>query len=62
MIKNTEQEFPLWLSVLRTRHNLQEDVDLIPGLTQWVKNLALHTKLWHRLQMWLRTGIAEVVL
>ena len=33
--------FPLWLSGLRTRHCLCEDVGLIPGITQWVKNLAL---------------------
>ena len=34
-------EFLLWLSGLRTQHDLYEDVGLIPGLTQWVEDLAL---------------------
>ena len=29
----------------------------IPGLAQWVKDLAFH-KLWYRLQTWLRSGVA----
>ena len=29
----------MWLSRLRTRHCLPEDVGLIPGLAQWVKDL-----------------------
>ena len=31
-------EFHLWLSGLRTLHSVYEDVGLIPGLTQWVKD------------------------
>ena len=28
----------MWLSVLRTQHNVHEDVGSIPGLTQQVKD------------------------
>ena len=38
-VKN--MEFPLWLSGLRTHHSVYEDVGLIPGLAQWVKDLEL---------------------
>ena len=34
-------EFLLWLSGLRTQHSVHEDVDLTPGLAQWVKDPAL---------------------
>ena len=34
-------EFLLWLSGIRTRHSVYKDVGLIPGLTQWVKDLVL---------------------
>ena len=32
-----KQDFPLWLSPLRTRHRAHEDVGSIPSLTHWVK-------------------------
>ena len=35
------EELPLWLSRLRTQYNVCEDVSSIPGLTPWVKDLAL---------------------
>ena len=34
-------EFPLWLSRLRNQHSVHEDVGLIPGLAQWIQDLAL---------------------
>lgn len=34
-------EYPLWLSGLKTRHSLHEDVRSIPSLAQWVKDLIL---------------------
>ena len=39
--RHTTVEFPLWLSGLRTCHSLYEEAGLIPGLTQWLKDLAL---------------------
>ena len=34
-------EFPLWLSSLRTKYSVCEDEGLIPGLSQWIKDLVL---------------------
>ena len=35
------EEFPLWLSRLRNGHSVCEDAGWIPGLSRWVKDLAL---------------------
>ena len=43
------REFPLWLIRLRTWHSVHEDVGLIPGLTQWVKDpVAASCSVGHR--------------
>ena len=54
-----KMEFPLWLSRLRTLHNVREDA--IPGLTQWVKDQHC-CKLQCRLQMWLGSSLAVAVV
>ena len=45
LLRSQRQEFPLWFSGLRTQHSVHENVGLIPGLTQWVKDLALPQEL-----------------
>ena len=37
--------------------SIHEDTGLIPGLTQWDKDLHCH-ELWCRSQTWLRGGVA----
>ena len=41
MKKNRILELLLWLSRLRIQHSIYDDTGLSPGLTQWVKDLAL---------------------
>ena len=51
--KCKDEGFPLWRSGLRTRCCLCWAEGLLPGPTQWVKDLAL-LQLWCRSQLWLR--------
>ena len=39
--KINKAEFLLWLIGLRTQHGVCEEVGSIPGLSQWVTDLAL---------------------
>ena len=39
--RKRDWESPLWLNELRTQHSVHEDIACIPGLAQWVKDLAL---------------------
>ena len=48
--KNKRREFPLWLSGLRTRHDVCEDAGSIPDLAKWVKKsgIAMSSGVGHR--------------
>ena len=55
------KEFPSWLVRLRAHCCLCRDAGSILGLAQWVKDLAL-PKLWCRMKMWLRSGVAMAMV
>ena len=48
--KQENQEYPLWHSRLRIQCCLWGSIGLIPGLVQWVKDIAL-PQLWFCLQL-----------
>ena len=54
-IKKKSEEFPLWLSGLRTHCCLCEDAGWIPGLAQWVR-------IWHCCKLWNRLAAADPIL
>ena len=39
--KITPEEFPLWLSGLKTPRSVRKDAGSIPGLAQWIKDPVL---------------------
>ena len=47
-----------WFTNLTSIH---EETGLIPGLAQWIKDLAL-CELWCRSQTWLRSHVAVAVV
>ena len=60
-LKDPIQEFPLWLSGLRTqllsKRMWVQSLSLLTGLRIWC-----FRELWCRLQMWLRSGVAIAVV
>ena len=57
MSQNQITGVPFVAQRLMNLTRFHEDVGLIPGLTQWVKDLACG-ELWCRLQMWLGSRVA----
>ena len=55
-------EFLLWLRGLRIRHSVHKDAGSIPGLIQWVKDLALPKAPAQGEQQRFRSGVAVAVV
>ena len=48
LLKNDNCGVPIMAQWVKNLHNVSEDASLIPGLNQWVKDLALPQAVGHR--------------
>ena len=54
LVKRDQGEVPIVVQGVKNLTNIHEDMDLIPGLAQWLR-------IQHRLQTWLGSGKALAV-